>query len=128
MTEQTNGNTKINITTKVYPTSYMNRQGNYIGDMVVNIDSKKMPSNNLDQVDFWLGNLLKTMMDKNEENTDMGKQEKIIPSFVKNIEFYPTTYKKVITGGKTLAKKGGRKTRRGKKSNKRRTRRNYSKI
>ena len=100
----------VEITTKIYPTSYKNRKGFQVGNMKIKFDTKNAPFTSSDQVDHYLNELFSyikwasTKKDpKDETPADMKKN---IHDFLKAKKIDHVFSPKVIVGkGKNQTKK-----------------------
>jgi len=77
----------VNITTKIYPTSYKNRKGFRVGNMKIKFDTKNAPFTSSDQVDHYLNELFAYIkwasVKKNPEDETIEDKKKSIHDFLK---------------------------------------------
>jgi hypothetical protein len=113
---------------KIFPTSYPNNKGSYVGKEYIHLLKDPSFMDNFDDVDFYMNALFKNMVnDLTDEKTGNKKTPRsILPYFEKVIQFDPTTYsKEKVSGGKKSRKhhktSNHRKTFKRNKKQKRRT-------
>jgi len=77
----------VNITTKIYPTTYKNRKGFRVGNMKIKFDTKNAPFTSSDQVDHYLNELFAYIkwasVKKNPEDETIEDKKKSIHDFLK---------------------------------------------
>ena len=117
---------EVNVTFKIYPTRYKNNKGFYIGKYSIDVNSENSPVGLLEEVDFYLNSLFKTVLNDMKPIDDKTKKDpnEIIPVVVEKMNLAPGKYKKQ----EIRSIKGGVKTRGMKrKQRKNKTRRNKPK-
>ena len=110
----------VEITTKIYPTSYKNRKGFQVGNMKIKFDTKNAPFTNSDQVDHYLNELFSYIKwastKKDPKDETVADMKRNIHDFLKAKKIEHVFSPKVIVGkGKKQTKK--RKYRKGKMTN-----------
>lgn len=107
---------------KIFPSSYPNNRGRYVGKEYVQLLKDPSFMDHFDDVDFYMNSLFKNMVNDltDEKSGNKKTPRSILPYFEKVIQFDPTTYSK--TGGKK-----SRKHRKTYKKNKNQKRRTYKK-
>jgi len=100
----------VEITTKIYPTSYKNRKGFQVGNMKIKFDTKNAPFTNSDQVDHYLNELFSYIKwastKKDPKDETVADMEKNIHNFLKATKIEHVFSPKVIVGkGKKQTKK-----------------------
>lgn len=85
--KQAENTNDVNITTKIYPTSYKNRKGFRVGNMKIKFDTKNAPFTSSDQVDHYLNELFAYIkwasVKKNPEDETIEDKKKSIHDFLK---------------------------------------------
>lgn len=110
----------VEITTKIYPTSYKNRKGFQVGNMKIKFDTKNAPFTSSDQVDHYLNELFSYIKwastKKDPKDETVADMKRNIHDFLKAKKIEHVFSPKVIVGkGKKQTKK--RKDRKGKMTN-----------
>jgi hypothetical protein len=107
---------------KIFPSSYPNNRGRYVGKEYIKLLKDPSFMDNFDDVDFYMNALFKNMAnDLTDEKTGNKKTPRsILPYFEKVIQFDPTTYTKAMASGGKKSRKH-RKTSNHHKKQKRRT-------
>lgn len=103
-------NNDVEITTKIYPTSYRNRKGFQIGNMKIKFDTKNAPFTSNDQVDHYLNELFSyikwTTTKKHPDDETVEDMKKSIHDFLKAKKIDHVFSPKVIIGkGKKQTRK-----------------------
>ena len=111
---------EVEITTKIYPTSYKNRKGFQVGNMKIKFDTKNAPFTSSDQVDHYLNELFSYIKwastKKDPKDETVADMKRNIHDFLKAKKIEHVFSPKVIVGkGKKQTKK--RKYRKGKMTN-----------
>lgn len=98
---------EVDVTISIQPTTYRNNEGNYIGNMSVDMNSKKQPSGLYSQVNHYLNKNLRVIENQMKKIDDPTKVDpkSLVPAFKKRIRFQPVQYAAIKKGGKTKSKK-----------------------
>lgn len=95
----------VEITTKIYPTTYRNRKGFQVGNMKIKFDTKNAPFTSSDQVDHYLNELFSYIKWASTKK-DSAQDIKNIHDFLKATKIDHVFSPKVIVGkGKKQTKK-----------------------
>ena len=100
----------VEITTKIYPTTYRNRKGFQVGNMKIKFDTKNAPFTSSDQVDHYLNELFSYIKwastKKDPKDETVADMKKNIYDFLKATKIDHVFSPKVIVGkGKNQTKK-----------------------
>lgn len=100
----------VEITTKIYPTTYRNRKGFQVGNMKIKFDTKNAPFTSSDQVDHYLNELFSYIKwastKKDPKDETVADMKKNIHDFLKAKKIDHVFSPKVIVGkGKNQTKK-----------------------
>ena len=102
----------VEITTKIYPTTYRNRKGFQVGNMKIKFDTKNAPFTSSDQVDHYLNELFSYIKwastKKDPKDESVADMKKNIHDFLKAKKIDHVFSPKVIVGKGKKQMKGGK--------------------